>query len=70
MMNSNVGTIDRVIRLVAGAALIAFGYMGGLESPWNIVAMGAGAVFVLTAVIKFCPAYAIFGCNSCQKADS
>ncbi|MES0372329.1 MAG: DUF2892 domain-containing protein [Mariprofundaceae bacterium] len=69
-MKANVGTIDRVIRLVAGAALIAFGYMGGLESPWNIVAIGAGSVFVLTAVIKFCPAYVIFGCNSCQKADA
>lgn len=66
-MKSNVGTIDRVVRLVAGAALIAFGYMGGLESPWNIVAIGAGTVFVLTAAIKFCPAYAIFGCNTCQK---
>lgn len=69
-MKANVGTIDRVIRLIAGAALIAFGYMGGLESPWNIVAIGAGSVFVLTAVIKFCPAYAICGCNSCKKADA
>jgi len=65
-MNANVGTIDRVLRLVVGAAVIAFGYMGGLASPWNIVAIAAGSVFVVTAVIKFCPAYAIFGINSCS----
>ncbi|MDX8389703.1 MAG: DUF2892 domain-containing protein [Mariprofundaceae bacterium] len=70
-MKSNVGNIDRVLRFVAGAAVIAFGYMGGLESPWNIVAIGAGSVFVLTALIKFCPIYTILGMNtcSCEKSE-
>ncbi|NWF37020.1 MULTISPECIES: DUF2892 domain-containing protein [unclassified Mariprofundus] len=66
-MKANVGTIDRVLRLVAGAALIAFGYMGGLASPWNAVAIGAGSVFVLTALIKFCPLYPLLGINTCSK---
>ena len=52
-MKSNVGSIDSTIRLIAGLALIAFGWFGGLASPWNFVAMGAGAVFVLTGLIKF-----------------
>ncbi|MDX8395713.1 MAG: DUF2892 domain-containing protein [Mariprofundaceae bacterium] len=65
-MNANVGNIDRVLRLVAGAAVIALGYMGGLESPWNIVAIGAGSVFVLTAIIKFCPLYTLLGLNTCS----
>ena len=64
-INANVGSIDRVLRLVAGAAVIAFGYMGGLESPWNIVAIGAGSVFVVTALVKFCPLYSILGMNTC-----
>ncbi|ATX82145.1 Protein of unknown function (DUF2892) [Mariprofundus ferrinatatus] len=64
-MKANVGTVDRVIRLVAGAALIAFGYMGGLASPWNAVAIGAGSVFVLTVLIKFCPLYPLLGINTC-----
>ncbi len=66
-MKSNVGSIDSTIRLIAGLALIAFGWFGGLASPWNFVAMGAGAVFVLTGLIKFCPAYAIIGANTCSK---
>jgi hypothetical protein len=64
-MKANVGTIDRIFRLLAGVAVIAFGYMGGLASPWNIVAIGAGSVFVLTALIKFCPLYPILGINTC-----
>jgi len=47
-MKANVGSIDRILRLVAGAAVIALGYMGGLASPWNVVAIAAGSVFVLT----------------------
>ncbi len=65
-MKANVGGIDRMVRLLGGLALIAFGLLGGLASPWNIVAMVAGAVFTLTAVIKFCPLYTIFGINSCS----
>ncbi|NWF36708.1 DUF2892 domain-containing protein [Mariprofundus sp. KV] len=70
-MKANVGTIDRVLRLVVGAAAIAFGYMGGLAAPWNMVAIAAGSVFVLTAVIKFCPLYLIVGANTCgvKSAD-
>ena len=69
-MKANVGTVDRVLRLAVGAAVIAFGYMGGLASPWNVVAIGAGSVFVLTALIKFCPAYVIFGMNTCSSKST
>ena len=66
-MKANVGAVDRVLRLVAGLAVIALGYMGGLTSPWNMVAIGAGSVFVLTALIKFCPLYPLLGINTCGK---
>jgi len=64
-MKANVGTIDRVVRAVAGLALIAAGVLAGLAVPWNYVAMGAGAVFVLTAAISFCPLYPLLGINTC-----
>jgi len=66
-MKANVGGIDRVVRFLAGIALIAFGVLGSLVSPWNIVAIGVGVVLALTAVIRFCPAYGIFGINSCAN---
>jgi len=64
-MKANVGGIDRIVRLLAGLALIAFGVLGSLASPWNMVAIGAGAVFVLTSAISFCPLYTLLGINSC-----
>ncbi len=66
-MKANVGTADRIIRAVAGAALLAFGLLGGLASPWNYVAIGVGAVFLLTAAIRFCPLYPILGMNTCGR---
>jgi len=65
-MKANVGGIDRIIRLIAGLALSAVGAIGLVVAPWNYVAMGAGAVFVVTAAIGFCPLYTILGINSCS----
>jgi len=66
-MNANVGGLDRIVRVVAGVALILAGAMAGIASPWNWVAMGAGTVFALTAMISFCPLYTILGVNSCPR---
>jgi len=64
-MKANVGGVDRAVRGIAGLALIAFGFLGGLASPWNWVAVGAGAVFVFTALVRFCPLYPLLGVNTC-----
>jgi len=64
-MKANLGGLDRIVRLVAGLALIAVGALGMVAAPWHYVAMGAGAVFTLTSVISFCPLYTILGINSC-----
>ncbi|RLL54735.1 DUF2892 domain-containing protein [Mariprofundus sp. EBB-1] len=64
-MKSNVGGIDRIVRLLAGLALIAVGALGLVAGPWDMVAIGAGAVFALTSVISFCPLYTLLGINSC-----
>lgn len=54
-MTKNVGGIDRIIRIILGVALIAWGYM---EQNW----LGAiGLVPLFTAAIGWCPAYAPFG---------
>ncbi len=65
-MRANVGGVDRMIRLLAGAGLLAWGILGDLASPWNYVADGVGAVMMLTALIRFCPLYPILGINTCS----
>jgi len=66
-MKSNVGGIDRVVRVLGGVALLAAGFLAGISEPWNYVAMGAGVVFIATSMISFCPLYTILGINSCPR---
>jgi hypothetical protein len=63
-MTVNVGTIDRILRVIAGLALIALalGYIPGYQSVWGWV----GIVPLLTGLLGTCPAYALFGFNTCS----
>lgn len=64
---ANVGTTDRAIRIVAGAVLIAlplFSTWTSAGAKWGAIAVGA--VLIITALIRFCPAYRIFGMNTCS----
>lgn len=59
-MNINVGSTDRIIRIVAGLALIGLtltGYIG----YWGWI----GIVPLLTGTFRFCPAYLPFGISTC-----
>lgn len=60
-MNPNVGTIDRGVRIVAGAALIAATVAGAI-GPWGWL----GVVPIATGLFRFCPAYLPFGLNTCS----
>ncbi|MEQ8194832.1 MAG: DUF2892 domain-containing protein [Rhodospirillales bacterium] len=62
-MSANVGTMDRVIRLIAGVALASMPYW--VQGPWRWVGLAVGAVLILTALVRFCPAYKLFGLNTC-----
>ena len=59
-MTKNVGSIDRLLRVVVGLALIASA-VAGWFSPWGYI----GVVPLLTAVVGFCPAYTLLGLNTC-----
>ena len=58
-MKSNVGSIDKTIRIIAGVVIIGLGVY--YQSWWGAV----GAVPLLTAFIRWCPAYAVFGTSTC-----
>lgn len=63
-MSANVGTFDRIARVVIGLALIAFalGYIAS-GTGWNWVGW-IGVVPILTAVFGTCPAYSMLGCST------
>jgi hypothetical protein len=59
-MNANVGGIDRIVRIAAGLALIAWAVLGGPAWAW------IGVVPLATGVIGWCPAYLPFGIKTCK----
>jgi sulfite exporter TauE/SafE len=63
-MTVNVGTFDRIARVVVGVALIAFalGYIAPGTS-WSWVGW-IGVVPILTALLGTCPAYSLFGMST------
>jgi len=63
-MQTNVGTVDRIVRVVGGAALIALAATGTV-GVWGYI----GIVPVLTAAIGWCPAYLPFGINTCKTKN-
>ena len=67
-MKSNVGGIDRALRIVAGVALIALAATGTV-GLWGWI----GIIPLATGFIKFCPLYTLLGFNTCpleKKADA
>lgn len=62
----NVGGLDRAIRIIVGIALAAIAYFGVVSGVYAIIAYIVAGVAILTGIVKFCPAYAIFGINSCK----
>ncbi|PKM42190.1 MAG: DUF2892 domain-containing protein [Gammaproteobacteria bacterium HGW-Gammaproteobacteria-1] len=60
-MKQNVGTADKIVRIILGVALIGWGVVAG---NW----LGAiGIVPLATALMGFCPLYPLVGMNTCGK---
>lgn len=64
-MKANVGTIDRVLRVLIGLGLIALVFVGP-QTPWGWI----GIVPLVTALVGFCPAYALIGASTCPKKQA
>lgn len=61
-MKANVGGVDRVLRIVVGLALLSLVVLlEGSARWWGLV----GLVPLVTGLARWCPAYLLFGLNTC-----
>lgn len=60
-MKHNIGKFDRGLRVVLGILLLALTITGTI-GVWGWI----GLIPLLTSFIGFCPAYTLFGLNSCN----
>lgn len=56
----NEGTIDRTLRVIAGAALVSLVFVGP-ETPWGWI----GLVPLVTGLVGNCPVYSLLGISTC-----
>lgn len=64
-MKTNVGTIDRVVRVLIFVAALTLFFTGITPGVLGISLIVVGGILALTSVVSFCPIYALFGIRSC-----
>lgn len=60
-MKTNIGSTERLLRIMAGIVIIALGMYYG--SWWGVV----GLIALLTGLFRFCPLYKMLGMNTCKR---
>lgn len=60
-MKKNIGSLERVIRIIAGIAILFLAFAGP-KSPWAYL----GIIPLATGLIGWCPPYAFFGFSTCK----
>jgi len=59
-MTINEGTVDRIVRVVAGLVILSLAFIGP-KTAWGYV----GLIPIATGLVGYCPAYSLFGINTC-----
>ena len=62
IMKKNVGSMERVIRVVLGGVVLSLAFVGP-QSPWAYL----GIIPLATGLLGWCPPYALFGFSTCKS---
>jgi hypothetical protein len=66
-MSRNMGTIDRAVRLLAAVVIAVLYFTGAISGTAAVVLGVIAAVFFLTSLVGYCPAYVPFGISTCKE---
>ena len=64
-MKKNMGSADRIIRLVIAAVIAGLFFTNVISGTLGIVLLVLAGIFLLTSLVSFCPLYAPFGISTC-----
>ena len=59
-MKTNQSNVERIIRVIGGIVLLAFGIFGSVQGTWQVGVFILSALLILTGATGFCPAYRLF----------
>lgn len=66
-MTRNVGSTDRIVRVLIGVVALIVAFAGMLTLTWSWAVGIVGGVLLLTGVVGFCPLYRLFGARTSGK---
>ncbi len=65
-MKTNMGSIDRIIRVIVAAIVAALYLNGTVSGTVGIILLVLAGIFVLTSLVSICPLYLPFGISTCK----
>ena len=69
-MTANIGSIDRIVRIILGIVLLAAPFLSGMalfeSTTATVISVIVGIVMLATSSMRFCPLYRIFGIRTCK----
>lgn len=65
-MKANVGTIDKIIRILVGLVIIGLYFLNVINGTLTIVLLVLAGVLILTGLFRVCPLYMPFGIKTCK----
>jgi len=68
-MKKNMGTADKIIRILVALVIIALYYTGTINGTIAIIGLILSGIFILTSFISFCPLYLPFGISTRKKEN-
>lgn len=66
-MKKNMGTADRIVRILIAIAIAILYFTNVISGIWGIVLLIVGIIFLLTSLVSFCPLYLPFKLNTGKK---
>jgi hypothetical protein len=66
-MKKNMGTIDKVIRILVAVVVVVLYFTHVISGTLAIILLILSAIFVVTSLIGFCPLYLPFGLSTRKK---
>jgi Protein of unknown function (DUF2892) len=66
-MKKNMGTLDRIIRLLIAITIVALYYFKVIDNIAAVILLIVSAIFILTSLVGACPLYLPLGISTCKK---
>lgn len=66
-IQANMGSIDRVIRIILGAIGILLFMTDVISGTPGVIVLILSVIFILTSSVKFCPLYTLLGIKSSKS---